>query len=249
MRTFLAILALSALIAAPVRADVVDSGSLIIGQQGIIGGTMTVQGNALGVAGSVSATSATLLGMGAEIFSLTTSSGIHMVSGTLKLNPGTMIEWGDGSKSTIAASGGGTFSAASTMTIVPRNQSTTQTEFGSCFTSTVAMTTSGGKILISFTGAASNNNATGHWSNLGVLMDGDFITGDDGIKNTSTSAIASMVAPAANFSFNQSFTFLQQAPSAGPHSWCLSGWVSGGTMTIGIDSPMSRMRFSVLELK
>lgn len=38
------------------RADISDSGNLTIGGQGIIQGTMTVQGNALGVGGSITAT-------------------------------------------------------------------------------------------------------------------------------------------------------------------------------------------------
>lgn len=98
MRTLLAWGLLAAL-ALPARADIVDSGSLIIGGQGIIGGTFTVQGNAMSVAGSVSATSATLSGTGNNVFSLTTSSGIHLVSG--------VVRWPDGSTSSSANSGGG----------------------------------------------------------------------------------------------------------------------------------------------
>lgn len=92
-------LGLLAALALPARADIVDSGGLTIGGQGVIGGTFTVQGNDLGVAGSVSATSATLSGSGAQIYSLTTSSGIHVVAGILR--------WPDGTVSTSAHSGGG----------------------------------------------------------------------------------------------------------------------------------------------
>lgn len=106
MRNFLAWSLLTAL-ALPARADIIDSGYLQVGGQGIFGGTVTVQGNALGVAGSVSATSATLSATGAQTYALTTSSGIHMVNGKLKLDSGAMIQWPDGSTSTTAASAGG----------------------------------------------------------------------------------------------------------------------------------------------
>lgn len=116
---------LLAALALPARADIVDGGNLQIGGQGLFGGTVTVQGNALGVAGSVSATSATLSATGAQTYALTTSSGIHMTNGKLKLDSGGMIEWPDGTKSTTAAGGGGgdavlnatqTFSGANTFT-------------------------------------------------------------------------------------------------------------------------------------
>lgn len=99
--------ALLGLLALPAKADIVDSGSLQIGGQGIIGGTMTVQGNALGVAGSVSATSATLSGTGTAVYSLTSSSGIHVINGKIKIDSGGFIEWPDLSKSTTAAVAGG----------------------------------------------------------------------------------------------------------------------------------------------
>lgn len=91
--------ALMAALALPAQADIVDSGSLIIGGQGVIGGTFTVQGNALGVAGGVSATSATLSGSGNNVFSLTTSSGIHILNGG--------IQWPDGTRSVSSGTASG----------------------------------------------------------------------------------------------------------------------------------------------
>lgn len=105
MNNFLA-WGLLATLALPARADIVDSGYLQVGGQGIFGGSVTVQGSSLGVAGHFSATSATLTATGAQAFTLTTSSGIHMVNGKLKINSGAMVEWPDGTTS-VSAGGGG----------------------------------------------------------------------------------------------------------------------------------------------
>lgn len=91
------------------RADVSDSGNLTIGGNGVIQGTMTVQGGAFSVGGSTFA----VLG------------GTVQVGGLLRVsNLG--IQWNDGTISTTAASGSGvgdviltatqTFSGASTFT-------------------------------------------------------------------------------------------------------------------------------------
>ncbi|MBI5595719.1 MAG: hypothetical protein HY928_06470 [Elusimicrobia bacterium] len=104
MRNFLAAVLLAAL-ALPAEADVVDSGSLVIGQQGIIGGTMTVQGNAFSVGGST--------------FSV--SYGTVSVGGLLKPSSAG-IQWADGSVSTTASAGGsGSASLAATQTFTGGN--------------------------------------------------------------------------------------------------------------------------------
>lgn len=126
--------ALLAVLALPAWADIVDSGSLIIGSQGVIGGTFTVQGTALGVAGAVSATSATLSGMGAQIYSLTTSSGIHILAGG--------VRWPDGTMSTSAAAAGGVgnaqLSATQTWSGANTFASTTTVGNSSVYTTTLS---------------------------------------------------------------------------------------------------------------
>jgi len=100
-------------LAAPASADTSDSGNLTIGGQGIIVGSMTVQGGGgLGATygittSSITASSATLSATGASIYSLTTSSGIHVLNGKLKLESGSYITWPDGTTSTTSAGGGG----------------------------------------------------------------------------------------------------------------------------------------------
>lgn len=87
MKTSL-ILGILAIAVLPVHADLVDPGILHIGGEGIFGGTVTIQGS------------------GAQGYSLTTSSGIHIRGGRLKLDSGSVIEWPDG-KTSATASGGG----------------------------------------------------------------------------------------------------------------------------------------------
>lgn len=144
MRAFLMLVWIAATVS-PAWANIEDSGSLLIGGQGIIGGTVTVQGSALGVAGAVSATSATLSGSGSSVYSLTSSSGIHVVNGKLKFEAGSFIEWADLSKSTTASAGGGgnailsatqTFSGANTFSssIVVPNSASIALQAGSTMT-------------------------------------------------------------------------------------------------------------------
>lgn len=84
-------------------ADISDSGSLTIGGQSVIAGTMTVQGNAFSVGGST--------------FSVL--AGTVNVSGLLKVSAAG-IQWDDGKVSTTSSSGGGgigDMSLASTQTV------------------------------------------------------------------------------------------------------------------------------------
>src|SRR3569832_2316794 len=98
---FIALLALGGLMVTPlIHADVSDSGNLSIGGNGIIYDSMTVIGP---IAGS----SVTLSSSGAGAYDLTSSTGIHVLSGQIKLESGAYIKWADGSTSTTASAGGG----------------------------------------------------------------------------------------------------------------------------------------------
>ena len=81
------------------HADVSDSGNLSIGGNGVIFGSMTVMG-------PIAASSVTLSSSGAGAYDLTTATGIHVLSGAIKLESGSYVQWADGSMSTTAASGG-----------------------------------------------------------------------------------------------------------------------------------------------
>lgn len=84
----LSIAALTLCVAA--RADVSDSGNLTIGGDGVIQGTMTVQGNAFSVGGAT--------------FSV--SGGSVTLGGRLNASP-EGVKWADGTISTTAGGGGG----------------------------------------------------------------------------------------------------------------------------------------------
>ena len=118
MKIFL-LLALMAVVPSA-RADVSDSGNLSIGGNGVIFGSMTV-------IGPIAASSVTLSSSGAGAYDLTTSTGIHVLSGAIRMESGAYIKWFDNSTSTTASSGGGgsgnvvlsatqTFSGANTFT-------------------------------------------------------------------------------------------------------------------------------------
>jgi hypothetical protein len=115
-------------------ADVSDSGNLTIGGQGVIAGSMSVQGaGGLSVtyglsASTLIASSATLTAIGSpSIYALTTSSGIHILNGEIRLEQGAYIRWPDSHTSTtpVSGGGGGTNNFSSTVTIGPTVYTTT----------------------------------------------------------------------------------------------------------------------------
>lgn len=111
------VLIAAAMIATPVRADVSDSGNLQIGGEGVIAGTMTVQGNAFSVGGST--------------FSVL--AGTVNVGGLLKVSAAG-IQWNDGKVSTTSVSGGGggvgDAVLTSSQTFSGANVFTSSTQFG-----------------------------------------------------------------------------------------------------------------------
>lgn len=164
------ILAVTAL---PVRADVVDSGNLQIGGQGVFGGSVTVQGNALGVNGSVTAASVTLTGTGAQSFALTTASGIHVTNGKVQLGQGSFIEWSDGSRSTTASSPSGGVTFASTYTLITANFTVLPTDLGVC-RATATWTSVGGRGMVSFMGAVAGASSNPDMPKCSYLVNGDW---------------------------------------------------------------------------
>lgn len=224
MRELLAA-ALLGMLALPVRADIVDSGSLTIGGQGVIGGTLTVQGNALGVAGSVSAASTTLSGSGAQVYSLTTSSGIHIVNGKIKLDVGAMIQWADLTITSTSVSGLST--AHNSSSTIFADTSFNQTSFGVCF-ATVVITTGGqGRIRIGASGMW--QSSYGNYSALNVLQDGQFVA-----PYSSSLGIQAMQGTYGGASVSLGVNFLLPAPSAGQHSYCLTGRSASGSASVAM---------------
>lgn len=232
--------ALLGLLALPAKADIVDSGSLQIVGQGIIGGTMTVQGNALGVAGSVLATSATLSGTGAQVYSLTTSSGIHLINGKLRFEAGGMIEWADLTKSTTASAGASGPIFNSTSVIRTANVSFTNNTFQCLSGSTLTMTTTGGDIAV-FMSATVQNTTSGIDTQLGFLQDGAWVNG--------APALINWTQVTGGYNLPASFFQVVRGVSAASHSWCLAAQVSNYTSYLIGDPGTRKNVFGVLELK
>lgn len=222
MRGFLAAALLWAL-ALPAKADIVDGGSLQIGGQGLFGGTVTVQGNALGVAGGVSATSASLSGSGAQIYSLTTSSGIHVINGKLKLDSGAMIQWPDNTVSTTAPASFA--SLASTQTTIPR-VSFSNTSWNSVSGSTITFTTSHTSRLQFDFDCVCYGWSAGVALYLGVLVNGAYIEQESatGAGLLYSYAASSVLQAMCGFHFLTKDTY-----AAGSYSVSLVKKVDSGT--------------------
>jgi hypothetical protein len=125
------ILFLGLLLASIAHADVSDSGNLTIGGQGVVAGSMTVQGpGGLGVTygvatSTLTASSATLTATGSSVYTLTSSSGIHVLNGEIRLEQGAYIRWPDMRTSTTSSSGTGSNNFTSTVTVGPSVYTTT----------------------------------------------------------------------------------------------------------------------------
>lgn len=150
-------------LAAPAHADLSDSGNLTIGGNGALAGALT-------------ASSVTLTATGSGIYALTSSSGLHVLGGSVRLEPGAYIRWPDNTTSTTAATGTGAgdmilastqnVSGAkvflSSVTAGPTIYTTTATTSGAAVTANgsalvntwmiVASTNPSGSQLVQFTG-------------------------------------------------------------------------------------------------
>ncbi len=87
-------------VAAPARADVSDSGNLTIGGQGVIQGTMTVQGAGFSVGGTTFSVAGGSITLGGRLNAAAAG-----------------IKWADGTTSTTASAGGSAAVSVSTRTV------------------------------------------------------------------------------------------------------------------------------------
>lgn len=119
-------------IAVPVRADISDSGNLTIGGQGIIQGTMTVQGSGFSVGGTT----------------FTVAGGSVTLGGRLNA-AAAGIKWADGTTSTTAASGGGGGVATSSATYgdTTAYSGNTASSYGPCLAGSTVTFTGTGALL------------------------------------------------------------------------------------------------------
>lgn len=173
--------------------------------------------------------------LGSGGFSLTTSSGIHVLAGG--------VTWADGTVSTSAAS---LSPIASSCTIIPRGGTFTSTTLGSGSIqsgSTVTLATSGNPVMATFNGDLLNG--TDSTSLIAIVVDGtlpsQFAT-NRGILKLRTSA--NLVSPA-------SFSYIASV-SAGSHTFSVTRATTEGTATFcdtSIGGMSSSCQFCVTELK
>ena len=146
------------------------------------------------------------------------------LTGTLTINPSSHLAFGTefhNSSSTVFAAG----------------YSTSQTSRLACVTSsTLTITTNGGRVMVGFSGAISNTGVATQWVGYGI----------DGIPtgypySGCTNLSADIRCPA-------SFTFLTPVLSAGSHSFCLYLFTSAGT-TYLTNEAWGQGQFWVQELR
>ena len=179
-------------------------------------GTMTVQG-----ADGIKASSGNFTGTGTTVFSITASSGIHMLNGRLDLEgTGAFIRFPDGTTQKTAPTAGAA-AAVSSYTFMG-TVSLTQTAFGACFAgSTVTLVTTGLPVTVSFSGAI--NYSSVNDAGLAILIDGAFPTPlSTTVGNYMTSFDNAGRCKGATFVFNAG------ALSAASHTFCLTANGTGG---------------------
>jgi hypothetical protein len=193
--------------------------------------------------GALTASSATFTASGSNVFSLTVSSGIHILAGG--------IRWADGSTSTTAfgGSGGtGVQSAVSSFTaIFPVSFS--ETSYRIC-RATITATFTTTRVFVSYSGDLYNSSAN-QPGGLGFLVDGSYPEGQDSTTGATQCANTFVNGSAVNCSFGP---YPLTLPSIGSHSVCLTSAVKGGTGTIPDDGGYNgtfktAARFGVFELK
>lgn len=190
-------------LALPVRADIIEGGNLIIGQQGVIGGSMTVGGNAFSIGGST--------------FSV--SMGSVSVGGLLK--PSALgIQWSDGTVSTTAPQA--LTAPATAQTSIAAGTTWSNTFWAGCLSgSTVTLTTTGGPLYVYGSGSI-DPNASWNAAYVWFLLDGAFVEG-----YSSTLPHMKEVAATSGFYMDATAGLLATNVSTGSHSLCLGAGASG----------------------
>lgn len=177
----------------PISAQFVEDG------QGVVKGSMTVQGNAFSVGGSSFAVIGSSVGVrttspaaaldvsGSVQIGSGTAKSTFTASGQLKLNA-FGIQWADGTTSTTSASTGFQAVSAATAAVTSQN-TTTNTSWTSVAGATVTLTANGNRLFMHFacdiTQASSGYRSYGGFLLNGALFDGQ--TTSTGFTTATTS--------------------------------------------------------------
>ncbi len=204
------------------HADVSDSGNLTIGGQGVIVGTMTVQGSAFSVGGTTFSVAGGSVTLGGQLNAATAG-----------------IKWADGSTSTTAAGGSAAPVVVSSHGIIPGLMTTNTVSYVCVANSTRTITGNGSRVLITFAGNTYNTNGSDSFD-LGVLRNGVNLGGGR--------AIAHNTAKAAPYYYDDdSFSFIDDTAPTGTKSYCLWFAMSGNTGYL-CSSGSGPCQFSVTEI-
>lgn len=205
-------------IGATAHADVSDSGNLTIGGQGIIQGTMTVQGAAFSVGGS----------------SFAVSAGTVQVGGLLRVSS-QGIQWNDGSVSTTSVGGVGGASSSTYVRLCGGDQTPTGTQNTQATAATVTNST------------ATMTFASGSWAEVAVTLfhyaDGTQYNVDLYVDNARPSWVGTnglMTCQGTASSIIGTCTgVFPISVTAGPHTFYLKVWRGGNPVTLKMANPCS----------
>jgi hypothetical protein len=180
------------------------------------------------VTGGVYAASATFTA-GAETipYAITTTTGIHMTGGYLKMEQGAGIRWADGTTSTSAAGagggGGGGYSIIQSSCSGILNKVSNQTAFTLAFATQTFTTAGNSRIRIEFTGSANVGSRFG----MAYMLDGAFLNGAVSTPYTSGVTVCATVFCPMNYAYTTSVV------SAASHSVAVSWAVDSGNSGFG----------------
>lgn len=201
------------LLAASARADVSDSGNLTIGGNGVIQGTMTVQGNAFSVGGATFSVAGGSITLGGRINAAAAG-----------------IMWSDGTISTTASSGGAVhISSGASVNFSPGAFATTALSFtgaASVTNSTISFTVQGTTVACWANGVGNNNLSYGG-TIISVGVDGKI----NAIPNTSSTVGLNWADVPGAGGYPEWLNFYVEFQVAGggtSHSFWLGVWTYGG---------------------
>lgn len=189
------------LTAASVRADVSDSGNLIIGGNGVIQGTMTVQGSAFSVGGATFSVAGGSITLGGRLNAAAAG-----------------IKWADGTTSTTAASGGGGGVATSSATYgdLTVYSGNTASSYGPCL--------AGSSVTFTGTGALLGMDGAFYKITTGLVY-GRWLV--DGATTWNGSSVHSIYIPNDSV-YQVNWQMPVTGLSAGSHTACLQYYNNGG---------------------
>jgi hypothetical protein len=173
----------------------------------------------LHVNGDIKSSSAAFSTTGAAIYALTSSTGIHVLNGKIKLESGAFVEWPDGTTSVTAGGGSTGINFASTTYATTASS----TLYDHCV---ATLTLSASNVQINVTGWPMAHSGTNGYAVMDILIDGARPAPYSGATHMNHSGNI------ANVHIPTGFLYTAYNLSAGTHSFCVApGQDGNGTAT------------------